>query len=160
MRSCLFQEKQNKNVATLNEVFQLYWLTGSLDCKGCGPLMTGCCTLNDNTHYERFSNIWKWVFYVAVKEIWPTHLCRIVLIHPHWRAFEDEWSFQCPTTTCERLFPMFLDLLSTLREKMMKTADKLTFLFKFIKPVLKVLFFELCFISESSLCSHSPPTCW
>ncbi len=30
---------------------------------------------------------WQWVFQITVDEFWPTLLCRIVLIQPHWRVF-------------------------------------------------------------------------
>ncbi len=35
---------------------------------------------------------WQWVFHIVVEEFWPTLLWRIVLIQPHWRVFEHEWT--------------------------------------------------------------------
>ncbi len=35
---------------------------------------------------------WQGVFHIAVEEFWPTLLCRIDLIQPHWMVFKNEWT--------------------------------------------------------------------
>lgn len=63
-----------------------------------GHLMIGLSPLGGKIRTKPFTKTWWWVFEIIVKDSMSTILCEIVLLQPHWRAFQYELLSPCFVT--------------------------------------------------------------